>query len=301
MGFAETVCPSCHMHIVASGFCPNCGMALTAAPNSIKRSRRPRNGRAAPPRRRSIDGCHLREVRHPEPGRQPVLPGVRHAACRGRRRPRSRGARTGSPPPGPPPPGSARAGLRVATGLAGRATRARTTRPARRSRRPPVHRTPWVLIIGAIVVLDRGDGRVRHRDRALRHTSTANDAGGVAYRCPSPSPAGSPSPMRIADSARPHRHRLPRTTGWRSRCRRAGRWIDKDSESITLSNPNGDGSITIGSGPSSPRQTAQQNKDTVDKFFAEQVPGHQDLPRQQDHDRHRSTERPGSSGSSASR
>jgi hypothetical protein len=42
MGYAETVCASCHMHIVASGFCPNCGMALTAAPNSIKRGRRPR-------------------------------------------------------------------------------------------------------------------------------------------------------------------------------------------------------------------------------------------------------------------
>jgi RsiW-degrading membrane proteinase PrsW (M82 family) len=42
MGFAETVCPSCHMHIVASGFCPNCGLALTAAPNAVKRGRRPR-------------------------------------------------------------------------------------------------------------------------------------------------------------------------------------------------------------------------------------------------------------------
>ncbi|MDQ2942767.1 MAG: PrsW family intramembrane metalloprotease [Candidatus Dormibacteraeota bacterium] len=42
LGYAETVCPSCHMHIVASGFCPNCGMALTAAPNAVKRSRRPR-------------------------------------------------------------------------------------------------------------------------------------------------------------------------------------------------------------------------------------------------------------------
>lgn len=42
MGYAETICPSCHMHIVASGFCPNCGMALTAAPNAIKRGRRPR-------------------------------------------------------------------------------------------------------------------------------------------------------------------------------------------------------------------------------------------------------------------
>jgi hypothetical protein len=30
------------MHIVASGFCPNCGMALTAAPNAVRRGRRPR-------------------------------------------------------------------------------------------------------------------------------------------------------------------------------------------------------------------------------------------------------------------
>ena len=42
MGFAETVCPNCHSHIVASGFCPNCGMALTAAPSSVKRARKPR-------------------------------------------------------------------------------------------------------------------------------------------------------------------------------------------------------------------------------------------------------------------
>ncbi len=41
MGFAETICPNCHRHIVASGFCPNCGVALTAAPNAIKRARRP--------------------------------------------------------------------------------------------------------------------------------------------------------------------------------------------------------------------------------------------------------------------
>jgi hypothetical protein len=44
MGFAETVCPNCHMHIVASGFCPNCGVALTAAPGAIKRGRKPVTG-----------------------------------------------------------------------------------------------------------------------------------------------------------------------------------------------------------------------------------------------------------------
>jgi hypothetical protein len=49
MGFAETVCPSCHTHIVAAGFCPNCGMALTASPNALKRNRRPRKNPAAKP------------------------------------------------------------------------------------------------------------------------------------------------------------------------------------------------------------------------------------------------------------
>ena len=48
MGYAETVCPSCHRHIVASGFCPNCGRALIAAPAHIKRSRRPRKDVAPP-------------------------------------------------------------------------------------------------------------------------------------------------------------------------------------------------------------------------------------------------------------
>jgi RsiW-degrading membrane proteinase PrsW (M82 family) len=42
MGYAETVCPNCHTHIVASGFCPNCGVALTAAPAAVKRARKPR-------------------------------------------------------------------------------------------------------------------------------------------------------------------------------------------------------------------------------------------------------------------
>jgi RsiW-degrading membrane proteinase PrsW (M82 family) len=42
MGFAETVCANCHRHIVASGFCPHCGMALTASPHRVRRARKPR-------------------------------------------------------------------------------------------------------------------------------------------------------------------------------------------------------------------------------------------------------------------
>jgi RsiW-degrading membrane proteinase PrsW (M82 family) len=39
MGFSETVCPNCHKHIVASGFCPACGLALTAAGHRTKKGR----------------------------------------------------------------------------------------------------------------------------------------------------------------------------------------------------------------------------------------------------------------------
>lgn len=39
LGFARTVCPSCHQHITAAGFCPACGMALTAVADPVRRSR----------------------------------------------------------------------------------------------------------------------------------------------------------------------------------------------------------------------------------------------------------------------
>ena len=34
MGFRAAVCPHCHRHVVAAGFCPNCGVALAAGPRS---------------------------------------------------------------------------------------------------------------------------------------------------------------------------------------------------------------------------------------------------------------------------
>jgi RsiW-degrading membrane proteinase PrsW (M82 family) len=32
LGFHAVVCPNCHRHVMAAGFCPNCGVAFTAAP-----------------------------------------------------------------------------------------------------------------------------------------------------------------------------------------------------------------------------------------------------------------------------
>ena len=59
---------------------------------------------------------------------------------------------------------------------------------------------------------------------------------------------------------------------WRSSFRPAGRSSNKDDQSITISDANSTGSITIGSGTSNPAQNAQQNKDTVDKFFQGKYP-----------------------------
>jgi hypothetical protein len=42
MGFFETVCPHCNKHIVASRFCPNCGIALGVSPGYVTDARKPR-------------------------------------------------------------------------------------------------------------------------------------------------------------------------------------------------------------------------------------------------------------------
>jgi RsiW-degrading membrane proteinase PrsW (M82 family) len=34
MGFRPAVCPHCHRHVVAAGFCPNCGVSISAVPRS---------------------------------------------------------------------------------------------------------------------------------------------------------------------------------------------------------------------------------------------------------------------------
>ncbi|MGH7922066.1 MAG: PrsW family glutamic-type intramembrane protease [Candidatus Dormibacteraceae bacterium] len=36
LGMHEAICAHCHRHVVAAGFCPNCGMALAAAPYAIR-------------------------------------------------------------------------------------------------------------------------------------------------------------------------------------------------------------------------------------------------------------------------
>lgn len=146
-----------------------------------------------------------------------------------------------------------------------------------------VHRTPWVLIIGAIagllvVMVACGSALALIGHNAANQTNTT----GIALPAvPSPTPAGSPG-QTPSSSPSPS----PASTG-ASTASNTGEtvtvpagWVveSKDSETVTLTNPNGDGSVTIGSGPSNPKQSVQQNKDTLDKFFLSQYPDTKNCP-----------------------
>jgi zinc ribbon protein len=144
--------------------------------------------------------------------------------------------------------------------------------PATGAIQPPVHRTPWIAIIAAVVVLVlvmAGVGTVL----AVGFAHASNQAASDVKELSSPTPAGSPSPVpsfspppTISNptSASNAGVAVPLPDGWVVAA--------QDSESITLVSPSGTGSITIASGSSSPPQSAQQNKVTVDAFFKQQFP-----------------------------
>src|SRR4029077_13422214 len=133
---------------------------------------------------------------------------------------------------------------------------------------PPVHRTPWVLIISAIVVLVLIMAGCGTAFAVLGNRSSNNQ--GSSGILPSPSPAGSPSPLPsptpIGPSTTASNSGLTFTlpAGWTVQ--------SKDDQTITATNPNGDGSVSVGSGASSPTQTAQDNKATLDQFFRDKYP-----------------------------
>jgi hypothetical protein len=134
---------------------------------------------------------------------------------------------------------------------------------------PPVHRTPWTLIIAAIVVLVLLMAGCGTAIAVLgSRNSGSTHAAGIL---PSPSPAGTPSPVgnptpdtTASGTASNNGVSFKLPSGWTV--------VNKDDQSITISNADSTGSITIGSGASNPAQNAQQNKDTVDKFFQSKYP-----------------------------
>lgn len=160
----------------------------------------------------------------------------------------------GPPPAFPPPPAAYQSPYYSPSGM---------------GPQPPVHRMPWTLIIAAVVVLVLAMVGVGTGIALLGNR--ANSQGSSSGILPSPSPAGtagpagSPTPVATSSGTASNQGEsftLP--AGWTVQ--------SQDAETITITNPNGDGSVSIGSGPSSPVQTAQQNKDTIDKFFLGKYP-----------------------------
>jgi hypothetical protein len=139
----------------------------------------------------------------------------------------------------------------------------------------PVHRTPWILILGAVVglvVLMAGCGTA-----IALLGNKVNVSGGITSGVSSPTPAESQSPIASPTStiagatiASDNGETVPVPSGWSV--------ANNDAESITLVNPNANGSVTVASGQSNPRKTAQQNKDTADKYFSSNYPDTKTCP-----------------------
>jgi hypothetical protein len=146
--------------------------------------------------------------------------------------------------------------------------------PTGSQRQAPVHRTPWTLIIAAVVgliVVMAGCGTA-----VALLTNKASITGGITSDLPSPTPAGSPSPLASpsaiagATSASNDYLTIPVPPGWQV--------AHKDSQVIALLSPNGLGSITVASGPLNPPSTAQAGKDQIDKALTTKYPGAQNCP-----------------------
>jgi zinc-ribbon domain len=139
---------------------------------------------------------------------------------------------------------------------------------------PGVHRTPWILIIGVIVALlivMGGVGTVLAVAMSSHNTQTTGFQSTVSSPSPavSPKPGQSPSP---SPSSLPNSGTTVSNAGETVTIPAGWTVLNKDSETITLQSPNGDGSITIGSGPSSPVQSAEQNKASMDAYFLQKFP-----------------------------
>jgi hypothetical protein len=139
--------------------------------------------------------------------------------------------------------------------------------PAGAMPQAPVHRSPWVLIIAAVValiVVMAGCGTA-----IALLGGKASISGGITPDVPSPSPAGSPSPVAspvavTGPTASNPVVTVPVPAGWAVSA--------KDNESITLSDPNGLGFVSVASGQQNPHLTAQQQKNGFDTVWKQKYP-----------------------------
>jgi hypothetical protein len=142
--------------------------------------------------------------------------------------------------------------------------------PAAAAPQAALHRTPWVLIISAIVVLVVVMAGCGTAIALLGGGGGLTPSGGIAG-LPSPTPATTPSPIasptsstKGATSVSNLGATVPLPAGWTI--------ASQDNETIVVVNPNSTGSLSVASGASSPAMTAQQNKDDIDKSLKSKYP-----------------------------
>ncbi|TMB96899.1 MAG: zinc ribbon domain-containing protein [Chloroflexi bacterium] len=132
---------------------------------------------------------------------------------------------------------------------------------------PPVHRTPWLLIISAIVglvLLMAGCGT------ALAMINARNQPGStVGSDLPSPTPAGTPSPVGQQTPSKGGANAA--STSSVSATVPPG-WVATTKDPVLqVTNPAGTGTIVMSSG-SQTAQSAQQMKDAADQSLINQFP-----------------------------
>ena len=137
---------------------------------------------------------------------------------------------------------------------------------------PPVHRTPWTMIIAgvvALIVLMAGCG-TGLAVLANRGSISINGSVGTAD-LPSPTPAVTPSPVASPTPAATgpstvsnDTFSLTVPTGWTV--------VSKDSSEIVLEDPSPEGEVDIASASASPAASAQDNMNEIDKELTAKYP-----------------------------
>lgn len=136
-----------------------------------------------------------------------------------------------------------------------------------------VHRTPWMLIIAGVLVATVLMAGIGTALALLGNRGTQTSNSGIAD-IPSPTPGLTPSPVASTTT----QTGLQSNDGFTLNV--PGGWsVDsKDNETMVLTDPNGQGSVTVSSGVSIPTQTSQNNKDMVDSALKSKYPDTRECP-----------------------
>jgi hypothetical protein len=140
-----------------------------------------------------------------------------------------------------------------------------------------VHRTPWMMIIAGVLVATVIAAGLGTALAILGNRGAqAPSSGGIAD-VPSPTPGLTPSPVASPTSTTTQTG-LESNDGFTLNVPSGWSVDSKDNESMVLTDPNGDGSVTVSSGESVPTQTAQNNKDAVDNTLKSKYPDTRECP-----------------------